>query len=70
MTYYDFIKWCEEHEYRYDKGYSWCECNDFGDYVNVIINGKWHTLYCLNDGGYRFDKTIVKSLEDIERVLK
>ena len=64
-----FIKWCKKHKYEYESGYDWCDCNDFGDFVNVKINDKWHTLYCLNNGGYRFDKTSVETIEEIEAIL-
>lgn len=67
---YTLIKYCEEHNYKYECGYDWCDCVDFSDFVNVLINGKWHTLYCLDSGGYRFDKTMVETIEDIEEVLK
>ena len=66
----DFIKFCKKHRYEYEKGYDWCDCNDYNDFVIVKIKGKWHTLYCLNDGSYRFDKTIVNSIEEIESLLK
>ena len=65
-----FVKWCKKHKYKYLVGYDWCDCNDFGDYVNVVINGKTHTLYCLFNGKYHFDKTMVETIEDIEGVLK
>lgn len=67
---YTFIRYCEDNNYPYECGYDWCDCVDFNDYVNALINGKWHTLYCLNNGSYRFDKTIVKSIEDIKGVLE
>ena len=64
-----FIQWCKDHNLNYSSGYDWCDCNDFTDFVNVLYKGKWHTLYCLNKGGYRFDTTIVATIEDIEKLL-
>ncbi len=63
------IAYCLNNDYKYDCGYDWCDCVDFSDYVNVLIKGKWHTLYCLNNGGYRFDKTLVNSMEEVEEIV-
>ena len=65
----DFLKLCKKNKYEFEKGYDWCDCNDFGDYVNVKINDKWHTLYCLNNGGYRFDTTLVETIEEVEAII-
>lgn len=66
----DFVNYCVAHDYKYDCGYDWCDCVDYGAYVNVLIRGKWHTLYCLDNGGYRFDKTLVNSIDEIERLIE
>lgn len=65
-----FISYCKKGKLEHNVGYDWCECNDFGDFVNVKVNGKWHTLYALDSGAFRFDKTIVETIEDIENLLK
>lgn len=65
----ELIKYCKQKKLKFEKGYDWCDCNDFGDFVNVRVAEKWHTLYCLNNGGYRFDKTIVETLDQIKELL-
>ena len=69
MNKYEFIRYCREKDYEYNVGQSFCICNDFGGFVNVKIKDKWHTFYCLDNGGFRFDKTLVKSIKDIEDIL-
>lgn len=64
-----FIAYCLEHDYHYECGYNWCDCVDYVDFVNAQINDKWHTLYCLNSGGYRFDHNIVSEMKEIEEAL-
>ena len=64
-----FIKVFKKHKFEYEVGYDWCDCNDFGDFVNVKINGKWHTLYHLNNGGYRFDNYAVDTVEELEAII-
>lgn len=65
----EFLAYCLNNDYKYEIGYDMCSCVDFSEFINVVINGKTHTLYLLDSGGYRFDKTIVKSIEEIERCL-
>lgn len=65
-----FVAYCKKHKYEYECGYDWCDCTDFGDFVNVRVNGKWHTLYCMNDGTYKFGMTVVKTVTEIDRLLQ
>lgn len=65
----EFLAYCLNNDYKYEIGYNWCDCVDYRKFINVVIQGKTHTFYCLDSGEYRFDKTIVKSIEEIERCL-
>lgn len=65
----EFIIFCKQKKYEFACGYDWCDCNDFTEFVNIKVDGKWHTLYCLNSGGYRFDKTNIETLEQIKELL-
>lgn len=64
-----FISYCKKHKYQFQKGYDWCDCNPFGDFVNVIVKGKTHTLYAYHDGSFVFDKSKVETIEEIENLL-
>lgn len=65
----DLVSYCCKHNIEHEKGFDWCDCNDFGNFVNMKYDGKWHTLYCMNDGSYKFDTTIVANLNDILKLL-
>ena len=64
-----FVSFCKKKKYSYECGYDYCDCNDFGDFVNVVVRGKTHTLYCMNDGTFRFDTTVVKTVQEIDTLL-
>lgn len=63
----DFIKYCQDKNLPYEKGYNWCDCADYGDYVNFWVDGKIHTFYVLNNGAYKLDNVVVKDIDDIDR---
>ena len=64
-----FVSYCKKKKYKYECGRDYCDCNDFGEFVNVVVKGKTHTLYCMNDGTYRFDKTVVSAVSEIDVLL-
>lgn len=52
------IDYCEKNNIKYERGRNLCYCVDYNEFVNAYINGKWHTLYALDNGGYRYDSVI------------
>lgn len=65
----DLIEFCREHNYEYELCRNWCDCVDYTDFILIKANGKTHTFYLLDNGDYRFDDTIVKSIDELEKLL-
>ena len=52
------IIYCINHNIPYEHGRNMCYCVDYNEFVNVFLDGEWHTLYKLDNGDYRYDETI------------
>lgn len=61
----ELIKYCQENGYRFEKGRNWCDCVDYTTYLRFEIRDEHHTLFELDDGGYRLDNKKVATFEEV-----